>query len=316
MPARPVAARPGSRTAFRTAPGSDHHLFSAPTALSYERTQATLSDLFGLALSEGGQACILERAGAAAQVVADGLRDAIRQSALVQSDETEARVDGRNHWAWVFVSGTAVLHVIRPSRGVDGIAEVMGAAQAGTWVSDCWPAQLNAPANRFQLCLAHQIHNLQWLIERAPRSQWARELQALFREAINLGHRRAELSGAGFARRVIEIERRLDRLLGRPVTTPAAGALVKRYRKHRQHLLVFLDDPSVPADNNAAERALCPSVIHRKVTGGFRSTWGADAYTALASVINTAKQRDQSVFDTLVALMGQPVLPYLSATGA
>jgi len=68
----------------------------------------------------------------------------------------------------------------------------------------------------------------------------------------------------------------------------------------------------VPAHNNASERALRPSVIHRKVTGGFRSTWGADAYAALASVINTTKQRGQSVFDTLVALMGRPVLPYLT----
>jgi len=55
----------------------------------------------------------------------------------------------------------------------------------------------------------------------------------------------------------------------------------------------------VPAHNNASERALRPSVIHRKVTGGFRSTWGANAYAALASVtpappqvrVNTAKQR-------------------------
>ena len=33
---------------------------------------------------------------------------------------------------------------------------------------------------------------------------------------------------------------------------------------------------------------------------------------ALASVIDTAKLRGKSVFDTLVALMGHPVLPYLS----
>jgi len=225
--------------------------------LSYERTQATLSDLFGLALSEGGQACVIERAGTAAQVVADGLRDEIRQSAVVQSDETGARVDGHTWWEWVFVSGTAVLHVTPiggPSRAVDVIAEVMGPARAGTWVSDCWKPQLNAPADRFQLCLAHQIRNLQGLtpaptrrcgVERAPRLQWARELQALFREAIHLGHRRAELSEAGFARRVTEIEHRLDRLLARPVTTPAAGALVKRYRKHTCTTVRCVSGPSV-----------------------------------------------------------------------
>jgi transposase len=157
---------------------------------------------------------------------------------------------------------------------------------------------------------------LQGLIDRAPRLQWARELQALFREAIHLAKRREVLSVRGFARRVTELEWRLDRLLARPVTAPAARALVKRYRKHRAHLLTFLHDPQVPHHNNDAERALRPSVVHRKVTGGFRSAWGAHAYAALASVIDTAKLRGQSVFATLVALMGSPVLPYLAAPGA
>ena len=113
-----------------------------------------------------------------------------------------------------------------------------------------------------------------------------------------------------------QIEQHLDQLLARPVKTPAAQALLKRYRKHRQHLLVFLYDPAVPHHNNDAERALRPSVVHRKVTGGFRSAWGAHAYAALASVIDTAKLRGQSVFGTLGALMGCPVLPYLAAPGA
>jgi transposase len=154
----------------------------------------------------------------------------------------------------------------------------------------------------------------------STRLRWAHELQALFRESIHLAKRRDALSADGFARRVTELERRLDRLLARPVNTPAARALVKRYRKHRAHLLVSrsVHDPAVPHHNNDAERALHPSVTQsdRKVTGGFRSAWGALAYAALAGVIDTAKLRGQSVFATLVALMGQPVLPYLVAPGA
>ena len=100
------------------------------------------------------------------------------------------------------------------------------------------------------------------------------------------------------------------------MTTPAARALVKRYRKHRAHLLVSLHDPQVPHHNNDAERALRPTVIHRKVTGGIRIAWGGEAYAALASVIDTAKLRGQSVVATFAALMGPPVLPYLAAPSA
>ena len=281
--------------------------------LGYERTQMLLKEIFDLELSDGGQACIIERAGNAAQPLAESIRETVRQSRTVGSDETSVRKDGQNWWQWVFRSTQGVYHLIRPSRGVDVIQEMMGEWRVSTWVCDCWAPQLKAPAERFQLCLAHQIRNLQGLRERCPRLRWARELQALFREAIHLVKRQAELTERGYQRRVKEIEGKLTQLIDRPVTTPQAQPLVKRYRKHREHLLVFLHDPSVPHHNNDCERSLRSSVVHRKITGGFRSEWGPHAYAALASVIDTAKLQKQSVFETLVNLMGKPVLPFLTA---
>ena len=76
-------------------------------------------------------------------------------------------------------------------------------------------------------------------------------------------------------------------------------------------LLIFLHRTDVPADNNACERALRPSVTHRKVMGSFRSEWGAQAYASLATVLNTAKRNGESAFQKLVQLIGMPVLPFL-----
>ena len=45
----------------------------------------------------------------------------------------------------------------------------------------------------------------------------------------------------------------------------------------------------VAATQDAGERALRPSVIFRKVTGGFRAEWGAKVYAAAASVIATGR---------------------------
>jgi transposase len=280
--------------------------------MSYERTQDTLLDLFSVTVSEGGQACILARAGQAAAVEATAIRQDVIQSPVVGSDETGARVDGQTWWQWVFASPTAIYHVIRASRGKDVIPEIFDDQRVATWVCDCWSPQLKAPADCFQLCLAHQIRNLQGLRDRCPHLSWASEMQALFRTAIHLAKRRDQLTASGFQRRVKALEGQLEQLLHRRVVTKAAQPLLKRYRKHREHLLVFLHDPQVPWHNNACERALRPSVIHRKVTGGFRSQWGAEAYAALASVADTAKLHGQSVFETLVRLMGRPVLPYLS----
>src|SRR5207244_6008577 len=50
-------------------------------------------------------------------------------------------------------------------------------------------------------------------------------------------------------------------------------------------LFTFLDHPEVAADNNGSERELRPSATYRKVTGGFRSDWGAGLFAAVRSVI-------------------------------
>lgn len=128
----------------------------------------------------------------------------------------------------------------------------------------------------------------------------------MWREAIHLRKRREQLTERGFARRVREVEDHLARLVARPATTRAAQPLVKRYRQHREHLLVFLHDLALPPHNNDCERSLRASVVHRKVSGGFRSQWGADAYAALASVVGTAKLHPQPVYQTLVKLIGPP----------
>jgi transposase len=277
--------------------------------LSYERVTQLCQDLFGVTVSEGGASAIVQRAGAAAQPVATEIGTQVAQSAVIGSDETSARVAGRTWWQWVFRSVVGVSFLIRASRGAQVIEEVMGEQHAECWVSDCLSAQLTAPAQRRQVCLAHQLRDLQRLLDHQPRLQWALALQALLREAIHLCKRRAELPPQGYTRRVSDLERRLNGVLQRRVRGVPARRLQKRYQRHRAHLFVFLHWPGVPPDNNACERALRPSVIHRKVTNGFRSEWGAHAYAALATVIETAKLHNRNVFATLLSLMGPPVLP-------
>jgi transposase len=279
--------------------------------LSYERVRQLCRDLFGVALSEGGASALLQRTGEAAQPMAAAIGAQVTQSAVIGSDETSARVAGRTWWQWVFRSVVGVYFLIRASRGAQVIAEVMGEQRAECWVSDCLSAQFKAPAQRRQVCLAHQLRDLQRLRDQQPRLQWAVALQTLLREAIHLGKRREQLSSAGYTRRVTEVERRLDRLLAQRVQGADAVRLRARYRWHRAHLLVFLHSPGVPPDNNACERALRPSVIHRKVTNGFRSEWGAHTHAALATISETAKLHGRSVFDAFLSLMGPPVLPFV-----
>ncbi len=285
--------------------------------LSYERIIQTLKELFGLDVSEGGVAAILARAGERAEVSATALRQQVIASPVIKSDETSARVEGRNFWHWVFIGASAVYHQIVPRRNAKVIEDLMGEAEANVWVCDCFSAQLKAPTRSFQLCLQHQLRDLQRILDHRPTSTWARSMQALFREAIHLNNRmdcpEPSLTLNGFQRRVTEIENDLETLLNKRVTAPEEQRLQNRYLLHREKLLTFLYYPGVPPTNNESEQALRTSVIHRKVTNGFRSEWGAKAYADLLSVIATSKIKGNRVFETLINLMGSPVLPFLVA---
>jgi len=110
----------------------------------------------------------------------------------------------------------------------------------------------------------------------------------------------------GFLRRVTQTESKLDRLLEEALTNEAAQNLQTRFSTHRDKLLTFLHYPAVPPTNNESEQALRGSVVHRKVTNGFRSEWGAKAYAALQTILATAKQKGEQAFQALVNLMGNP----------
>ncbi len=284
--------------------------------LSIERIVETMRDLHGVNLSEGAIASIIERAGKKAQPVAEAIKEQVIAGQVVRSDETSARVKAKNWWQWVFISENGVYHTIAPTRSSAEIATVMGQLAVKVWVCDCYGAQLKAPAEVFQLCLAHQLRDLQRVLDSSPEELWAKAAQKLFRDAIHLRNRSisGEMKLSGFMRRVAQIENQLDRLLKEELKNEAARKLQSRFSKHRDKLLTFLHYPAVPPTNNESEQALRCSVIHRKVTNGFRSEWGAKAYAALHTIIATTKQKGEQVFQALVNLMGPPVLPFLEAS--
>lgn len=284
--------------------------------LSSQRVVAALHDLTGVTLSEGGVNAMLARAGTAAAAAAATIQADMQARAIVHSDETSARVQGQTWWQWVGGSSAGIYHHLAPSRGAAVLTEIMGEARVEVWVSDCFSAPLKAPAQVFQLCLAHQLRDLQRVLDAEPTHAWAKAVQALFQAAIHLLHQydgeRPTLSLPEFITQTEQLDALLDALLEQEITGERALGLQARFTKHRDKLLTFLHYPGVPPTNNVSERALRPSVIHRKVTNGFRSQWGAKGYAALQSVIATAHLKGEAVFATLVNLMGAPVLHFLS----
>ena len=93
--------------------------------ISDGRMQQMLSEVFGLEISQGGIANLMSRVKDQLQSEVDRILAAFRRARLVCSDETSDRVNGKNQWEWVFQNEHMCFHIIRASRGGDGIQAVM-----------------------------------------------------------------------------------------------------------------------------------------------------------------------------------------------
>jgi len=282
--------------------------------VGYERLVEVCRDVFGLTISQGGIENALRRLVERARPTYAAIGEAVRGSPVINADETSARVAGKTHWQWTFQTPEASYHVIAPSRGGEVIDAFLDGVEPEVWGSDLYAPQMLTPAAAHQICMSHQERDLTFAVEADTGDErlWAIELRHVFGRAIRLHHERDQVAPETFARRRLLIENATDRLVFDCYVTPKteAARLQKRYRLHRDSLYVFLHRDDVEPTNNSSERDLRPSVIHRKVIGGFRSDWGAEASAIRTSILATARKQRQNLLDAFRAIAGpSPLQP-------
>jgi transposase len=272
-------------------------------AISYQRLEGVMNDVFHLTISEGAISNSFKNLLEKLKPRVTEITEAVRDGSGVMSDETSARVNGKNWWEWVFLTTRACLHVIKPSRAFDVIQGVFTAkhlemARPAFWVSDLHTAQAKNPAEVWQVCLAHQLRDCQFAVD-AGDCLFAPVMLGLFKRALEIHKRREHLAVSTWVsyRNAIKHDLGLALLIN-PVQADGRR-LLKRYLKVRDSLLVFLEFPDVPGTNNASERAIRWSVIFRRVTNGMRSLWGAELFAAVRSVVNSGGLHGWDAFESI-----------------
>ncbi|RZL20009.1 MAG: IS66 family transposase [Sphingomonas sp.] len=272
-------------------------------ALSYERLQAALSDLFGLTLSQGGLMNLLQRAqrrfrsGRAAAV------SALRRAAVVASDETGVRIEGSNAYHWVFHSAEAVVHQASPTRGAVVVREMMDGHRPAVWISDRYTAQ-QGHAAAHQTCLAHLARDVAYVVEVSDDPvPW--RLQLWLQAVFALAEHVTDLATSTLAAKRRSLDRQLSAILATPSGCDLTRALQAKIGRARHQLLVFLAHPgTVEPTNNGSERLLRPSVIQRKVTNGYRAMWAAEGEADIRTVVDTARLTGATPFGTILKTVG------------
>jgi len=237
------------------------------------------------------------------------IREEALDSAVLHGDETGWRVNGKGHWLWCFSSARGTYYLIDRRRGRPVLARFFRREFAGTLVTDFWGAYNAVVCGGRQVCLGHLLRDLKHVEQyKHPSPHWAKfakKLRRLVGDAMRLKRRQAELPAEKYGSRRNALHERLDTLIATPWKDCQARRLLKRFRRHREHLFTFLDDPAVPFDNNHGERAIRPAVIIRKNIYGNRSQRGADTQAVLMSIYRTLKQRGHDPLTTITNALNE-----------
>jgi transposase len=277
--------------------------------LPFRQITRVFLDLPGLKISPGAIVKQIKRVGKWLEKQYHRLKLVIRAAGVVHADETGWRTGGKNGYLWTLSTADHTLYHVDRSRCAKVIADLLGKAFGGrgdqTLVSDFYSVydQFDGPQ---QKCLTHLLRELRDTVAKRPELQahvLFTRCKRLVQDMLKLKQRRGALKAAVYGRRVERIERRLRELAAEHWNDPDADRIGKRLSKYQTKLTTFLHRKEVDGTNNAAERALRPAVVMRKITGGSRSEQGARAWAILASVMRTAEQQGKDVLESIKTLL-------------
>ena len=243
-----------------------------------------------------------------AQSAVAAILDCIRASPVVHADETGWRQHGANGYVWTFSTPTE-RYFLRRGRGKTVVDEALSDAFSGVLVSDFYAAyhHYDGPKQRCWAHLLRDIHDLRALYpDDAPLAQWADAVHQLYRQARACTPPRPKRRRAA----QLALERQLLTICQPFLDDSSAvqAKLCRRIERHIKELFVFVAEPVVPSDNNAAERSLRHLVISRKISGGTRSERGTDSKMTLASLFGTWRVQGLNPLTACRQLLVSPLL--------
>ena len=222
----------------------------------------------------------------------DDIGEKIKNTGVLNADETGWRISGITHWLWCFVTDKWCYFVIDKSRGSPVIKRVIGKIFNGILICDFWGAYNKISTLATQRCFYHLLTELEKVDKSNKSSTWQmfrKKLGRLLMDAIRLDARRNDLTSAVFNRRKMRLYHRLDQLIESPREDKDVNRLIKRLIRHRNELFTFLEYNGVSPYNNHAEQQIRKPVMTRKISQQNRSDQGAKAHAIFMSLFGSAE---------------------------
>jgi transposase len=280
--------------------------------LSDRDTAEVMDTLFGLPMADGTVTATEQVMSAALAPSYAEIQSATQDAPRAKVDETPwkqgtAGVAGkRKGWLWVAVTQVCTLFLVWAKRDAAALDALLGPAWRGIITSDRWCVYKRFLLARRQLCWAHLIRDVTRFFDYArdgPVHAWGAQGLAQIHLLFVLwhGYRVGELTRAQLQQGMASIQSAFHTWLerGKDVPYEKARAFSRELLSLEAALWTFVHEDGVEPTNNAAERALRPAVVWRKLCFGSQSEAGARYVERMLTVIATCKQQDRHLLTFL-----------------
>ena len=284
-----------------------------------ERSAEIFEDIFSIPLSEGTIVNTTKRCAESLTGFQQWVLEKLISSEVVRFDETGVNICGKLHWLHNASTPLLTSYFVHKRRGSEAF-NAMGILPVfkGKAVHDHWAPYLKYDCDHV-LCNAHHLRELIFVYEH-HNQPWAKKMIDFLCEV------KAEVEIAEKQRKLIEFsvmkkyERKYKRILRegfnmnsppKPKKMKSRGrenkgkvlCLLERLRDYQKETLAFMYDLDVPFDNNLAERDIRMVKVQQKISGLFRSFYGAEQFSLIRSFISTVKKQEFSVIDAIKKIL-------------
>lgn len=295
--------------------------------LPYGRAAALLERLAGLPVSTGFLVKARRRAAILLDPFITRVRDLLHTAGLLHVDETTARVEGGRTYLHV-ACNDAYTAMHTGGRGNDDIdAGGILVDYTGIIVRDGYAGYQHFVNAVHAWCGAHSLRDLKGLRDADPAGQRGAQLMAntlvmALRETRTahtageaaLPDDRLDLLRSAYAGAVAVM--REDNQAAKTPLRERGLSLANRFATHRDMILAFLHDLSIPFTNNAAEREIRPVKVKQRAGGCWRTLDGLADFAIIWSYLSTAAKHGLDHLDVLTELFTTgPWLPPDPAPG-
>jgi len=276
-----------------------------------DRIQQLFMDMYNLPISTASIASFTEKAYQRLKAFEMSVLAHAKEAPVKHLDETGFRVSGKTQWMHALSTQHVTYYHVSPKRKslIDGVT--------GIAVHDHWRPYYQMPDVSHALCNQHHLRELKAVAEN-DKEAWAARMSKLLKLMLRCRHRYDnkaipynqlkrlerlydEIIHQALIWHESQPPRKLQKIIrGRPKLRHGHNLLL-RLKHHREEVLRFLHNPKVPFTNNEAERDLRMVKCKQKVSGGFRTSMGAEYFARIRGFISTARKQEWDILGSILA---------------